>query len=76
MPNTHLERGEPPELLEGPLVDLPDVVEAEVHRLQGLQAVEARPRQRPHQVVAHVQGPEGTKAELLVNIFGGHCKAD
>ena len=57
----NLEYWEPFESLEGAVVNLPEVIEAQVDGLQGLEAVEAGPRQVADQVVAHVQVSERKK---------------
>ena len=53
----HLEHWKPPEILERPLVHFPEIVEAEVDALQGLQAVKAAAGQGTDQVVAGVKEP-------------------
>ena len=61
----HLQRSHPSHVIEGPLVDLSDVVVTEVDGLQGVEAAEAVSGQVPDEVVAHVEIPETTTEFIL-----------
>ena len=58
-----LEMDQPLEVGKDPVVDDPDVVEAQVDGLEGLEAVEAVARQVLHQVIAQVQVSECAEEE-------------
>ena len=70
----HLQRGDPAHVFECPLVDLANVVVAEVDGLEGVEAAEAVTRQVSHQVVTHVEIPE-TKLIIIMN-FGLNPKRE
>ena len=62
---SHLQCSHPTHVFERPLVDLSDVIVAEVDGLQGVEAAESVSRQVPDEVVAHVEVPE-TTTELIL----------